>query len=470
MNSISMLWEARSSSGYRDLAHKCLWSAGLLVLANLPFWILGLWFSIDRPVFNLDILIALMLARRGRSVVVAAVLFASWIADAIISQSLTFHFASPWEFMRAAEFARLLDVSAFLSVRTWACVVVLLLAFWIIMRLLRRARTSIPVIALVLVAVTSMDYANNSSFLSRSSQRHIEANISGSSCFTLLRQWWLNDGTSPVLHPLRHELTITGFEDVFAWFKRYPGRSALLVLVESMGEPEDSALGDWTDDQLTSQSLLERYTLKKAYLPFDGGTTAAELRALCGLAGSYRALHSSLGCLPAKLHGLGLTSYAFHGFSGSMFDRREWWPLTGLDHLFFREQLPELPQCSGPFRGVCDTNLLELAAKYAERPNTFAYVVTLNTHLPIDKKAIPPDLEALCAARHVDREVCQLSAGYAIVLQAIRRIALSAPESALPLLIVMGDHAPPFVSKRARESFDPSHVPAYVLEPRDAVL
>ena len=78
---------------------------------------------------------------------------------------------------------------------------------------------------------------------------------------------------------------------------------------------------------------------------------------------------------------------------------------------------------------------------------------------------VPADLRALCDKRSAGEHVCELSAAFGGVMRTIGGIVRQL-ESPLPLIVIVGDHAPPFVDKRSRSEFSATTVPAYVLEPK----
>jgi len=156
-----------------------------------------------------------------------------------------------------------------------------------------------------------------------------------------------------------------------------------------------------------------------------------------------------------------------HGFSGAMFDRDLWWSLVGLQHNSFAETLKQqgLPSCGGAFRGICDSNLVHLAFQEAVSVRSFVYLLTLNTHLPLAAVSISDSERQMCSAERLDEDVCQMVAQTGRVLSAIGKEAAAVVRA--PLIVVIGDHAPPFARTESREQFDQKYVPAYILRPQN---
>jgi hypothetical protein len=152
-----------------------------------------------------------------------------------------------------------------------------------------------------------------------------------------------------------------------------------------------------------------------------------------------------------------------------MFERNVWWPKVGFEQVLFGDSptLRDLKRCGSVFEGVCDAELISNAVSALRTQRGFAYVLTLNTHLPLQKKNMPdtdPKLKLLCAAEKTPDEVCTILSLQGHVLSETVRLA-SALQPA-PMIILMGDHSPPFSSSLSRAQYEPLVVPAFVLKPR----
>jgi len=108
--------------------------------------------------------------------------------------------------------------------------------------------------------------------------------------------------------------------------------------------------------------------------------------------------------------------------------------------------------------------MLEHALNILSEPNHFVYALSLNTHLPISNVNLPSELLKLCRARQVSENVCQLTGQLGRFLAQIRGGLERLPQA--PLVIVVGDHSPPFVTKNDRRQFSGVEVPRFILIPR----
>lgn len=442
-------------------------AAAALALVNVGFWILGTWFMMARPVFNLDMVIGLVLMalfpRIGLMLIVVA-----GVLDAVTSQSLTFHFTNTLEFLRASRFLTEVQIESYLS---WQMGLVTLL-FAVCLVLLwvtreQRRRDWFHVAALGLLLFTA-DVLNGSSIVSEHGVRGVAANIAGSpAAMAALRM--LGAGDADPLSPLPPGNSVASVAQVEDWALNNPDRSIVFVLVESMGVPEGAGIAQWLASQIYPAALASRYKMSQYTIPFHGATTSGELRALCDLKGTYRRMDNNAGqhCLPARLASHGWTTTGLHGFSQRMFNRQDWWGAIGLSHLHFAEsfQGEHLPHCGGAFRGLCDEDLIHRSFQIASASRQFVYLLTLNTHLPLEPKPITAEIRLLCESASLGDEVCQWVSQTGKVLSSIA--AEAAASANPPLIVIVGDHSPPFVRASSRGQFSPNRVPAFILRPSD---
>lgn len=445
------------SPSRRTIASELLPVLAAVALFHLPLWTMGLLDQVSRPIFNLDAFVALAIACRYRRTG-AVLLVLVWLLDVMVSLSLNYHFRSPAAFLASTRFGQALDIKELFSPWDVAMAAGFVASFLVLMRVLR-TQVRWTGFAGALVILLALDVFNGSSVLSTRDVRITRANLAGSPTVVLAIK-----KETQSLQPLQTPGAVALHRAVEDWARTHPAGSTMLVLVESLGVVRDPALRNWLDGQLTGNAGTREVV--RAPVQFAGPTTYGELRTLCLLTGSYQLLDDKHvgNCLPKRLSGIGWRSVGLHGFTGNMFDRRMWWPAIGFADSLFAEQLAEekLPQCGAAFRGHCDGAVLETAAARL-KPATLVYVVTLNTHLPLQEAAIPDELAPLCAAANVPDSACQLTAALGHTLHEIGRQMQAHPES---LFVVVGDHAPPFRLRSARQAFEANDVPSWILAPK----
>lgn len=252
------------------------------------------------------------------------------------------------------------------------------------------------------------------------------------------------------------------------------GRNVIYVIVESMGYLNNASARDLISSPLRDAAILERYDLTSGHSGYYGSTTNGEMRELCDTRTSYQKLDKELAaqCLPAQLHRRGYETLAFHAFSGEMFDRTNWYPVLGFDHMTFSESLlPKFKRtCGSAFPGACDTDVARVIAAQAAKTTKpkFIYWLTLNTHVPVAPGYA--DTNFNCANRN-DRvvfqraDVCRMGELWHDLFGAIAKLALD-PALAPAEIMVVGDHAPPLWSRAGRQRFLPGQVAWYRLTPK----
>ncbi len=447
--------------------HSLLLFALAFLLLNLPFWWLGRTNFLSRAWFNVDLLLPLAIASRSRIAAVGA-LALLWIMDAAVSQSLAWHFHSPFEFIRSIEFLPSVNLGGYLSLERLALVVPFAACGAGAVALAGRVRRPGSAALVVLALVAVVDLSNGSNFLWERAMRLLPGNVGGSAVKQIVTA--ISGTREDKIEPLAPGVALTSQFDVESWARAHPDRDVLLVLVESMGLHRDVAMRDWLRQQLFPVSLASRYTLREFDVPFHGSTTSAELRELCGLTGSYRKVLDAApsGCLPQHLIKNGWQTVGVHGFSRRMFVRGIWWPALGLRHVLFGEELthPDQRFCGGAFVGVCDDELIDRAFDQLKTPGRFVYALTLSSHLPLGSGTPPAPLEAICRQAQAGDGPCELDATIGVALGAIGR-DLAAVQGKAPLVLVVGDHAPPFSILAWRNEFDQRVVPGFALEPKD---
>jgi phosphoglycerol transferase MdoB-like AlkP superfamily enzyme len=181
------------------------------------------------------------------------------------------------------------------------------------------------------------------------------------------------------------------------------------------------------------------------------------------------------GCLPALLHARDYQNIAIHGYFGSMFERKIWYPKIGFDQSWFRSDLEKqkLPDCEGAFAGTCDAPIAgwigsSLLSVDKGKPK-FIYWVTLNSHLPLPAHPKLAD-DGVCSTQPSLRESVPLCSWFRLVRnvhQSVRKLILGRPARPT-VFVVVGDHAPPFADPQLRQDFSATDAPYVLLTPKRA--
>lgn len=410
------------------------------------------------PVLNVDLLVASLIACRWPRVGLAFCALGVMVAVAAGAAAL-FYFASPIDLLMEPELPSELDAMSL--VREYAGFAALAAASTLLFHLLTTwaPPRRLPWLLGATLFCFVLDSAAVVSYLPQTSFGRL--NVVGSPTMGLVRHHLLKPATLLTTvkdpHPLK--------ERVLQWVRSNPGRGVLFVIAESLGQPTDPELAAWLNAEL-SAAIQGASDIDAGSVPFQGSTTAAELRQLCQLKGSYTHLsrEMALNCLPTLLQELGLHSVGFHGFSGRMFQRERWWPKLGLQQEIFLETLRTQyqRQCGEAFRGICDSDLIEAAARRLSQGSAFVYILTLNTHLPVSLPQAGTPKE-LCTRREIPEKACALTGMHAQFLKRVGEYIRA--ERSVPLVVIVGDHAPPFADADNRHAFAADKVPYWVMTP-----
>jgi phosphoglycerol transferase MdoB-like AlkP superfamily enzyme len=241
----------------------------------------------------------------------------------------------------------------------------------------------------------------------------------------------------------------------------------VMVVVESYGHFLDAELQTRVVQSLMPSSLKASHTLDTGLAPFQGATVHGEFRELCGA--ELRNLFfakAPTGCLPAQLRAAGYQTTAFHGNDARFYRRNHWYPQVGIEHIVDLHRLPDPDKhrCGGLWNAYCDLDLMDYVGTLhdAAGPPRFDYVLTINTHLPVQPMT-RGDARLTDCRPHYPDDVCTHLENTQRVFGAISRLARTQPTA---MFIIAGDHSPPFFLESSKRLFDTTAVPVHILEPR----
>ncbi len=111
--------------------------------------------------------------------------------------------------------------------------------------------------------------------------------------------------------------------------------NVLMVIVEGLGAFKDTKKQDLIWGPLVEISVNDGYVVQTGYTQYFGSTSSAEARELCNRFGDYRDFRErgNLDCLPRLALKSGYNTAAFHTFSGTFFERLDWYPKVGFQEL-----------------------------------------------------------------------------------------------------------------------------------------
>jgi hypothetical protein len=425
----------------------------LLALALLPNLVIGfvaLAAHTPRPLVNLDYFAVLLLHRFVSRAVLVLLLTVSLLIDVAFTIAPAFNFG-PSEVVQAVAEIRHLSARAIVLAMALVTLVTLMALGFIKLRGGRseagnRSR-QLAACGAFLIAIIALDVLNGSHAITWRLRPLVDVDVSAS----MFASRYAARGTMPPSGRIPAETD--GLREAIARASTtgsWDGPNKIVVvIVESMGRPrfaEASAMFA----PLMTDSMALRFRMRTGVVSAFGSTTTGELRALCGMAlNHFAVIGSNLACLPTQLRALGFDAVALHGYNGSLFQRREWYPSIGFSRMRFQEELQagtRHPECGTVFHGICDSSMIAVVREELTRSpekRELIYWLTLSSHFPIDPRNAPsgPACQALGRIGR-EREVCSLWSAIWPVLEGVARLA---SDRSLPpaWYIVSGDHAPP---------------------------
>jgi hypothetical protein len=240
----------------------------------------------------------------------------------------------------------------------------------------------------------------------------------------------------------------------------------LSVSVESLGVPLAPARWNLLVRNIR-KAMAPNYVLVEARTqPYMGATLSGETRELCGIhfntvPFSDRDLRVFHACLPALLQKRGFTTSAWHGGDSWFYNRSNIYQQMGFEQThFFGDMAPNVSRvCSYLFVAICDADLFKAAmGSFGQSEREFMHIMTIDTHLPISNSLVGCDPQS-------DRQQCLYQSMIEQTIDSLGSAVRNSPTQP-DLILVTGDHAPPFINGRVRREFRPGAVPWLVFVKR----
>lgn len=253
-------------------------------------------------------------------------------------------------------------------------------------------------------------------------------------------------------------------------------RNVLIVMVEGLGAFAEQEKRELIWGPLLGDDVSAAYEVETGTAVYFGSTTSGEARELCNVNGDYRDFRErgSADCLPRKAREAGFETAAFHAFTGTFFERFDWFPKIGFEELNFMETNAglapgaDLARCGVAFRGLCDTDVAGAVETFLTEDGPsrkFAYWLTLNSHKPVPPGEVPGRLHCDDGGVFDDVELCRMAEQWLQVSHLVKRIALN-PALAPTDIVLVGDHHPPLFTRSARAMFQPGRVAFLHMRPK----
>lgn len=449
----------------------------MLVLPNIIFWIVSPGVYLIRGVFVMEyFILACLYPYISRKLFITLwLLFA--IYDMVYSSTSLF-------FMGFAEIIHALaklPKIPFTSFLLWTGLLLLLLSLtWLLVRLLIRYNKTVPflhprfILPLLFVCLI-IDFFNPQGRNKRWALLSVHRNIVSTPSWSFINTFRFS------LKKQQIEKTEKNYLGSIAQkvFDKVPhsveDKKELLVMVESWGLLKDKDLHNEVLKPMYDLLHKQQYRINEGANRYRYLTQAGELREITGYLSYYYQADNEFNkqnSLFFKKQQQGYHVVGVHGFSYEFYNRQRIWPELGIQEMYFSDKLKEasLPECGNQFfTGICDTAICTWLLNYAKKQpdrKEFFYWVTLNTHLPLEERT-DNDYKQFAKKweqKGIKDKILQLAYQHKLLFGYLAK-QLSDPVSPKVHVLLVGDHAPPFIDPDERNMYDNNNVPWVELRP-----
>lgn len=447
----------------------------VFVAPTIVFVIGGAFLFMQRPLANIDYFLLFLLVFPFS---IRASIFGLCV---LLFLDFVFALAPAFHFSLASVLESVSDVFALdpiYLISEAAKVLVVLVLFGSFTKWVAQSIKSIQVVVVTCVALTAgtvvLDQVFSLGTIRAEKMPFGNPNIAGSTVNDM--RIAVETASQRSMGPLELNKAPSASEEMGLWRESGTHRpDVFLVLVESLGHLDTDEAQRFQWAHIDALDNLPGITITRGTVPFQGSTVPGELRELCGL--MLMAVHpmpeaiADLDCLPRRLSAMGYTTKALHGFSGTLFSRKRWYPALSFDQVLFAPELLAYTgadkRCGLAFRGTCDTDvwaaILDEQSTEIATPQ-FVYWLTLTAHLPTEPASYREinDCERISGLED-SASTCALVSQHLRLFQDIARSIKDGLLSNSRILLV-GDHAPPFIEHNARSRFDPHSVPFALID------
>ena len=429
----------------------------ILIAPNIIFWILEPFVSLERGVFVAEyFLIACLYPFISRKLFIAIwILFA--IYDLIFSTSSRFFM----DFFEMAHALAKVPTMSFVDIMKWGGLLLLIIAIiFFLVKWLMRHDASNKVLHFrflwpLLVCCLVVNFFNGQNIVTVPSWPFIKA----------------------VQHAIIKSTAKRNIEHLGSAaqkvFNEAPAGAAsnkeALILVESWGLLINQNLQHEVLQPLYDLVQNGQYVVKEGTTQYKYLTQAGEFRELTGYVFHYYQVRDKWvkeNSLLIKKQQQGYHIIGIHGNTGLFYRRHIIWPVLGVQEMYFSEEFSKLSMSlcgSDIFRGICDTAintwLLNNMNLQPERKE-FYYWVTLNTHLPLVEIHDEGyrNFAGKWKEQGLGEHILQMAYQHRLLFKDLAE-KLGRPGSPKVHMLLVGDHAPPFIDPADRKWYDAQLVP-----------
>jgi hypothetical protein len=265
----------------------------------------------------------------------------------------------------------------------------------------------------------------------------------------------------------------------YKYFYNSDGNKEVVIVLESWGLLLNNEL---LKDQIAPfykiDSSKYKITFKKSY--FNGATLQAESRELLNKVGeAYFSVINHNKCdiknLIKKKAAQDYTTMAVQPFDGTYSVGAKFKKLIGFeifrDYKFFHDTLGLKTIFNNQYQSVLDEEVFAYIFENLKKSKkNFTYCLTINTHLPFFLTKEQKDDTNFINFREIYKNKFpneEMLGMYYRMNQELKSIANLISMSDVDKVLIIGDHAPPYIFKNERNFFAPYYVPSILIEKKN---
>jgi hypothetical protein len=314
----------------------------------------------------------------------------------------------------------------------------------------------------IIIFMTFFDLINSSIFTKGEFFKLLRYNVQG--CYTSEYFFVKN-------YSIERKKTIKSL--AYTIIKQDSSPKIFLIIIESL--PFYNSVQNKILLELTTNNLSNKYTVTYDSIPFYGHTTTAEINELVNENEEfYNYIDPKKNyktALPNIKKKQGYKTYAAHSFYISMFRRDLWWKNLGFDNTYGKENIPHRSidiNKENSFQGLNDEITFNYLVEKSKRNKSkgFYYMLSVNTHFPFtitNKKEVLYKYKSII--NNLPSENLKMS--FIRFYQQIDYISKTIAKEKIDLVIIRGDHKPPFLNESEAKLINFRQVPEIIIRRND---
>ena len=450
---------------------KIFWSIILFLIVLLPniiFYILKQYFAYERPLIIYDYFFIIILIGLRAPSIITWFIYLILISFELILITSKVYFFKLDIFIRNLTYIKYYNFSYHQIAVSFCLIFSITFIFFILKKIKNMNVINLKIIkisALFLVLTFFFDVLNGSSdivnvsFFRKFSRNNI-ASLNSRTVYLSLSNLYAK-ANKPIINQKGQSIT-------YDYFSNDSTNNQMLIMIESFGQIQDSIKRGRYQQSISSIFKQNNWNTLWGESYFNGSTTNGELRELLNCNGDYRFFNSinnqnKINSIFDIKKNQGYQIKAIHSYKGGMFERNLWWKNIGIDSAFFLEDFIKnnlYLNYENSFTSLFDEEAFDaIQNKIKIGDKQFTYFLTVNSHLPFLGN---PKIPIISKLFNIDSEINiseEAKNQNKRISNLLEHIAKNLNGHKIDKILIIGDHAPPFIDKSDKAFYSNKLVP-----------